>query len=505
MDVLHNLMMGLSVASTPMNLLYCFIGVIVGTIIGALPGIGPSAGIALLVPLTFGADPTASIIMLCGIYYGAMYGGSITSILINVPGDSASVMTTMDGYPMAKAGRAGAALGMSTFSSFIAGTFSVIVFMFLAPALASYAVSFGPAEYFALMILGLTTLASLTGDSPSKGFLSAFIGLFLSVIGSDLVEGVQRYTFGSLHLYGGLDFIVLAMGVFGIAELLQAEEEGEMLDITKVDLRWRSFLPTKKDWKDSAWGITEGSVLGFFIGMLPGAGATIASFITYGVAKSTSKHPELFGKGAIEGVAAPEAANNSAAVGAMVPMLTLGVPGSGSTAVMLGALMMLGLTPGPMLFQQRPDFIWGLIGSMYIGNILLVILCIVAVPLFVKMLKVPSAILNAIVMAFIFIGTYSINNSMFDVLLAAGFGAMGYVMKKLNYPAAPMVLALVLGNLMENSLRQSLIISDGSLAIFFQKPISFTILVISFIIILWPLFKLAWRKMFNSKSRAAGI
>lgn len=500
MDVIQNLMMGLSVAADPTNLLYCFIGVLVGTIIGALPGIGPSAGIALLVPLTFGADPTSAIIMLCGIYYGAMYGGSITSILINVPGDSASVMTTMDGYPMAKAGRAGAALGMSAFASFIAGTFSVVAFMFMAPALAKYALSFGPPEYFALMILGLTTLAGLTGKSPAKGFMSAFVGLFFAVIGADLVEGVQRFTFGSMHLYGGLDFIILAMGVFGIAELLQPDEAGEKLKLEKKDLNWRKFFPTKKDWKKSAFGITEGSIIGFFVGMLPGAGATIASFITYGIAKNASKEPELFGKGAIEGVAAPEAANNSAAVGAMVPMLTLGVPGSGSTAVMLGALMMLGLSPGPMLFTQHPDFIWGLIGSMYIGNILLVILCIFAVPLFVKMLEVPSGILNAIVMAFIVIGTYSLNNSLFDVLLATGFGAMGYVMKKLDYPAAPMVLALVLGNLLENSLRQSLIISDGSLVIFAQKPISLGILIVSFLVIAWPILKMAFKKLFGGKS-----
>lgn len=505
MDVMQNLMMGLSVAADPINLLYCLVGVIVGTIIGALPGIGPSAGIALLVPLTFGANPTAAIIMLAGIYYGAMYGGSITSILINVPGDSASVMTTMDGYPLAKAGRAGAALGMSAFASFIAGTFSVVAFMFLAPTLAKFALSFGPPEYFALMILGLTTLAGLTGSSPAKGFLSAFVGLFFAVIGSDLIEGTERFTFGSLHLFGGLDFIILAMGVFGIAELLQSEEEGEMLKVKKDDLRWRKFFPNKQDWKKSAFGITEGSIIGFFIGMLPGAGATIASFITYGIAKNGSKNPELFGKGAIEGVAAPEAANNSAAVGAMVPMLTLGVPGSGSTAVMLGALMMLGLSPGPMLFTQHPDFIWGLIGSMYIGNIILVILCIVAVPLFVKMLKVPSGILNAIVMAFIVIGTYSLNNAIFDVLLATGFGAMGYVMKKLKYPAAPMVLALVLGNLLENSLRQSLILSDGSLAIFFQKPIAFGILVVSFLVIVWPLFKSVWRTIFKGKSGGSNL
>ena len=490
METFQNLIFGLSVAAAPINLLYCIIGVISGTVIGALPGLGPSAGIAILLPLTFGQDPVAGIILLAGIYYGAMYGGSITSILINTPGDSAAVMTTLDGYPLAQQGRAGAALGMAAFASFLGGTACVVAFMYLAPALAKFALSFGPPEYFALMLLGLTTIAGMTGNSPSKGFIAALFGLFFAIVGVDLVQAVPRYTFGVRELFGGIDFIPLAMGVFGIAEILLSSECKDVtVKIDKKEISWRKIFPTAHDWTVSAWHIVRGTVIGFFIGMLPGAGATIASFISYGVAKSTSKHPEEFGKGAIEGVAAPECANNAASVGAMVPMLTLGVPGSGSTAVMLGALMMFGLTPGPLLFQNNPEFVWGLIGSMYIGNIFLIIFMVMAVPFFVKMLEVPRAILNGVVMSFILIGAFSLNNSMFDVGMTIGFGVLGYFMKKLDYPGAPMVLALVLGKLLENSLRQSLIISDGNPGIFFSRPISGVIMFFALAAIVWPIIK----------------
>lgn len=491
METLSNLLVGLSVAADPINLLYVTVGVIAGMIIGALPGLGPSAGIAILLPLTFGVQPVAGIIMLAGIYYGAMYGGSITSILINVPGDSASVMTTLDGYPMALAGRGGAALGMSAFASFIGGTICVVVFMYLAPALAKVALSFGPPEYFALMALGLTTLAGMTGKYPLKGFLAAVVGLFLSVVGLDLVTGLPRYTFGWRQLFGGVDFITAAMGLFGIAEILVTAEEAQTntFVVPKSELRWRKLFPTLKDWAVSAWHILHGTVVGFFIGILPGAGATIASFISYGIAKSTSRHPEKFGKGAIEGVAAPEAANNAASVGAMVPLLTLGVPGSASTAVMMGALLMFNLRPGPLLFERNPEFVWGLIGSMYIGNVMLIVLSLVAIPVFVRILQVPRPLLNSVVMAFILLGTYSLNNSMFDVVMAVFFGLVGYVMKKMEIPAAPLVLALVLGNLLENSLRQSLILSNGSPAIFFNRPISASLMAVALAAVAWPALK----------------
>jgi len=501
-ETFKNLAMGLSVATDPINLLYCFIGVVFGIFVGALPGLGPSAGIAILLPLTFGTDPVAGIIMLAGIYYGAMYGGSITSILINTPGDSAAVMTTLDGYPLAKQGRAGQAMVMAAFASIIGGTICVILFMFLAPALAGFAVTFGPPEYFALMVLGLTTVGGMTGKYPVKGYISALVGLFIATIGLDLVQGIPRYTFGTYELYEGIDFIPVAMGLFGIAELLVVSEEGERIKIDKKQLSWRKQLPTKEDWKHSLPHIGRGTGLGFFIGMLPGAGATIASFISYGVAKKVSKRGDKFGTGVIEGVAAPESANNAASIGALVPMITLGVPGSGSTAVMLGALMMFGLRPGPMLFENNPDFVWGLIGSMYIGNVLLLILALLAVPLFVKILNVSSPILKAVVMGFILMGAYSLNNSMFDVGLTLFFGALGFLMKKLEFPATPMVLALVLGNLLETSLRQSMIISNGNPAIFFTRPISGTILAIAILAVIWPFIKKGFNRL-RGKAKAA--
>lgn len=503
MEVLQNLAMGFQVAAEPINLLYCLIGVVFGVLIGALPGLGPSAGLAILLPLTFGMDPVAGIIMLAGIYYGSMYGGSITSILINVPGDPSSVATTLDGYAMAKKGRAGAALGISAFGSFIAGTGGVIVFTFLAPVIAEFALRFGPPEYFALMVLGLTTIAGLTGKQPTKGYISAFLGLFFATVGLDLVQGIPRFTMGNWNLFEGIDFIPVAMGLFGIAEILTSDDDLSELKVDKKDVTFRKVLPTREDWKYSLPHIGSGSVLGFFVGMLPGAGATIASLMAYGVAKKTSKRGDQFGTGVIEAVAAPEAANNSASVGAMVPMLTLGVPGSGSTAVMLGALMMFGLTPGPLLFENNPDFVWGLVGSMYIGNILLVILSTACIYWFVKILRCPTPILNAVVMAFILIGAYSLNNSMFHVGLTVFFGAVGYFMKKLDYPSAPMVLALVLGTLLETSLRQSLIISNGSPMIFFNRPISGSLLIFSILVVLWPLLRKLFRLAVPGKKTAA--
>ncbi|MBE3572577.1 MAG: tripartite tricarboxylate transporter permease [Moorella humiferrea] len=486
MDTFSNLIMGLSVALQPINLLYTLIGVITGILVGVLPGLGPSGGLAILLPLTFGVNPVSAIMLLAGIYYGAMYGGSITSIIIGVPGDPASVMTTIDGHKLALQGRAGAALGMACFASFIGGTLSVIAFTFLAPALASVTLSFGPPEYFALMVLGLTTLAGMTGKDPLKGFMSAAFGLFLASIGLDLVSGLPRFSFGRPELYTGIDFIVVAMGVFGIAEVL-VKEETQGTNNVKMDLRLTKLFPTLQDWAASFWHIVGSTPLGFFIGMLPGAGATIATFISYGTAKRFSRDPEKFGEGTIEGVAAPECANNAAAIGAFIPLLTLGVPGSASTAVMMGALLMLGLRPGPLLFSQNPDFIWGLIGSMYIGNLVLVILMLLAIPLITRILTVPLAILNPIVVAFVLVGAYTLNNSYFDVFLTILFGAIGYFMKKTEIPAAPMILALVLGNLLENSMRQSLIISNGNPMIFISRPIAGVILIIAMAFVVIPL------------------
>lgn len=490
MEIIKNLLYGLSIAVTPFNLLYCFIGVVAGVIIGALPGLGPSVGIAVLIPLTFGTNPVTAIIMLCGIYYGAMYGGSITSILINTPGDSAAVMTSLDGYPLAKKGQAGRALGMAAFSSIIGGSVGIIALMMLAPSIAKFALSFGPPEYFAVMLLGLTTISGLTGDNTIKGLISALLGLFLACVGLDVVQGMPRFTFGIWELYEGVDFIPAVMGLYGIAEVIFAASlKDDEIKIDNMDVGWRKLLPSKEDWRYSAPHIARGTGLGFLIGALPGAGATIAAILSYTMAKKVSKRGSEFGTGVIEGVAAPESANNAASMGAMVPLITLGVPGSGSTTVMLGALMMLGLRPGPLLFDQNPEFVWGLIGSMYIGNIILLVLAIAGVPLFIKVLEVPKPILNACIMSFILIGSYSLTNNMFNVILTILFGILGFFMKKLDFPATPMVLSLVLGSLMENSLRQSLIMSNGNPMVFFTRPVSCIVIAISIVAVVYPIIK----------------
>lgn len=505
MDVLSNLATGFSVLANPINILYCLFGVTFGVIIGALPGLGPSMGIAVLLPLTYGMTPVTGIIMLCGIYYGAMYGGSISSILINTPGDSAAVMTTLDGYPLAKKGRAGQALGMAAFASILGGTVCVVIFMFLAPVVASFALAFGPADYFALMLLGLTSIAGMTGKSPAKGFLSALFGLFFSTVGLDLVIGVERFTLGIPYLDEGIDFIPVAMGLFGIAEVITAKEASSKIVVSKDQLKFRNLFPSKEDWKVSWPHLVRGTGLGFFIGMLPGAGATIASFLSYDLAKRTSKRGNEFGTGVIEGVAAPECANNAASIGAMVPMLTLGVPGSGSTAIMLGALMMFGMRPGPQLFTSNPDFAWGLIASMYVGNFLLLILATSCVPLFVKILKVKKPVLDAIVVGFILIGSYALNNSLFNVGLTVFFGAVGYFMKKLEIPTAPMVLAIVLGYLTETSLRQALIITSGSVFGLFSSPLTCVIFLLAVLLAFGtPIQNLIKRVFSRNRKEAAG-
>ena len=473
-----------------MNLLYCLVGVMAGTMIGVLPGLGPSAGLAVLLPLTFGMDPTAGIILLAGIYYGSMYGGSLTSIMINTPGAPSSVATAIDGYQMTLKGRVGPAMGMDAFASFIGGSVGIIIFTFLAPALANFAIAFGPPEYFALMVLGLSALVSMAGDDPIKGYISAFIGLFLAMIGLDLVTGQPRFTFDSLRLMGGFNFIPVTMGLFGISEIIISSVGKEKkLVIPTENLRLRKLLPTLQDWKESRIGLVVGSTVGAAIGVLPGAGATIASFIAYDSTKKLAKNKEEFGNGAIAGVAAPESANSASSILSMVPMLTLGVPGSASTAIMMGALLMFGMRPGPLLFDNNPDFVWGLVGSMYIGNFFLIIASLALVPLFARIVLVPRGVLNAIVMAFILIGAYSLDNSMFTVYLTLIFGVIGVILKYLKIPVVPMVLALVLGRLMEISLRQSMIMSQGSPTIFFTRPISGTLMVITIVAILYPIIK----------------
>jgi putative tricarboxylic transport membrane protein len=492
MDILNHILFGLGVALQPVNLLFCFIGVLIGTLVGVLPGLGPVAAISLLLPATFHAPPVASIIMLSGIYYGAMYGGSTTSILVNIPGEAASVVTCFDGYQMARRGRAGPALGIAAFGSFIAGTLGVIGLAFFAPPLAAMALKFGPPEYFSLMVLGLTVLTFLAGSSMLKSLMMACVGVIIGNIGLDLVTAQPRFTFGLNILLDGVGLVPLVMGLFGISEvLLNVEEKISEREIFKTELK--GLLPTLRDWKESFWPMVRGSVLGFFLGILPGGGAVISSFVSYGVEKKFSKHPEEFGKGAIAGVAGPEAANNSATAGAFIPLLTLGLPSNAVMAILLGALMIYGMPPGPKLISSHPQLFWGTISSMYIGNLMLLILNLPLIGLWVRILKIPYPILSPLILLFCLIGAYSLNNNAGEIGLMLFFGVLGYLMKKFKYDGAPLVLAMVLGPLMDQSLRQSLLMSGGSGSIFFTRPICLVILAAVVVIFLLPLIPLFGR------------
>ncbi|HUL36778.1 MAG TPA: tripartite tricarboxylate transporter permease [Thermodesulfobacteriota bacterium] len=485
MDILHHILYGLGVAVQPLNLLFCFIGVLIGTLVGVLPGLGPVAAISLLLPATFRASPVASIIMLSGIYYGAMYGGSTTSILVNIPGEAASVVTCFDGYQMARKGRAGPALGIAAFGSFIAGTFGVVGLAFMAPPLAAMALKFGPPEYFSLMVLGLTVLTFLAGGSMLKSLMMACFGVVVGNVGLDLITARPRFTFGWDILLDGVGLIPVVMGLFGISEvLLNVEERLSEREIFKT--KFKGLLPNLQDWKESIWPIIRGSVLGFFLGILPGGGAVISSFVSYGVEKKLSKHPEEFGKGAIAGVAGPESANNSATAGAFIPLLTLGLPSNAVMAILLGALMIYNMPPGPKLITSHPDLFWGVISSMYIGNIMLLVLNLPLIGVWVKILKVPYPVLFPLILLFCLIGAYSLNNNPAEIGLMLIFGILGYLMKKFKYDGAPLVLAMVLGPLMDNSLRQSLLMSGGSGTIFFTRPICLIIFGMVAIILLLP-------------------
>jgi putative tricarboxylic transport membrane protein len=484
LDFLSNLALGFSVALTPFNIMMAVAGVMVGILIGALPGVGPPSGVAMLLPLTFGMDPTSGIIMLAALYAGTMYGGTITAVLINTPGESASVVTCLDGYQMALQGRAGPALGIAAIGSFIAGTVGVVLLMLVSPLLARWALSFGPPETFALMLLGLTTCTLLAGEDPLKGYISMVAGLMLAMVGFDIISGDARYGFGINEMMDGIDFLPVAIGLFGLGEVLAGAEQKAQMAMGR--LRLRDVLPGMADWVRSRWAIVRGTVLGFSVGVLPGAGPTVASFLSYTVEKKVSKHPEQFGRGAIEGVAGPESANNAAATAAMVPMLTLGIPGSATTAIMLGGLMMWGLRPGPMLFEKNPQFVWGLIASQYIANVLLLILSTVFIPLFVRAVRIPYSILMPLIVVFCITGAYSLKNNVWDVGQMLVFGVIGYVMKKLGYSPAALVLALVLGPLAERALRQSLIISDAGLAIFFLRPIAAVLTIAALVAVAVP-------------------
>lgn len=496
MDTLANIFLGFSLALTPVNIFWCTVGVVLGTAVGVLPGLGTPATIAILLPLTFQMNPTTGIIMMAGIYYGSKYGGSTTSILLNLPGETASVVTCLDGYQMARQGRAGAALGISAIASFVAGTVGVLGLMLVAPPLARFALRFGPPEYFALMTLGLTMVTFLAGKSMVKGLIAALFGLWLAMIGTDRFTADSRFVFGRLELLDGIDFIVASIGIFAVGEVLVNLEEKTKIDLFTVPKGLRNLMPTWQDIKDCRFAFLNGSVVGFFIGIIPGAGASIASFLSYGLEKAVSKHPEKFGNGAIEGVAAPEGANNSETGGALVPLFTLGIPGSNSTAMLLAALTLWGLRPGPLLIQEHPETFWGLVASMYVGNIMLLILNLPLVPMWAQILRIPYYVLYPMILGISFIGVYAVNNSMFDVWLLAIFGLLGYLMKKLDFPAAPLILAIVLGGRAEETFRQSLIMSGGAMSIFWTRPLTVLMLSLALALLAAPFFRSVrqWQK-----------
>ena len=478
--VLENIVLGSSVAFSTANLLYCFTGVFIGTLIGVLPGIGPAGTISLLLPITYGISPVSAIIMLAGIYYGAQYGGSITSILVNIPGEATTVVTCLDGYQMARQGRAGPALGISAFGSFFAGTIGTVILMFIAQPLAEFGLKFGPPEYFSLMVFALTMLAYFARGSMVKAIIMAVFGIGVSQIGMDVVTGKVRFTFGMTPLEDGVGLVPLVMGLFGIGEILTNLEQLGGVEVFKAKIK--GLFPNLKDWRDSAGPILRGSFLGFFLGVLPGGGGIISTFLSYALEKRISKRPETFGTGAIEGVAGPESANNASSSGAFIPLFTLGLPSNPITALLLGALMIHGLQPGPFLITKHPEVFWGTIMSMYIGNVLLLILNLPLIGLWVKLLKIPYRFLFPFLLFFCVIGSYSINNSTFDVLIMFIFGIIGYLFKKFGYEIAPLVLAFVLGPMLENSLRQSLLMSGGSLSVFTTRPISIVCLAIALLI-----------------------
>jgi putative tricarboxylic transport membrane protein len=481
MDMLNSLLYGFSIVCQPNNLLFIFLGCLTGTFIGVLPGIGPVGSMAMLLPITYHMTPVSAIITMAGIYYGAMYGGSTTSILMNIPGEASSIVTCFDGYQMAKQGRAGAALGMAAFASFIAGTVGLIGLMVFAVPLASFALRFGPPEYFSMVILGLTFVVYMAQGSLLKAFIMGCFGFILNGVALDPIFATARMDFNIVELYDGIGLAPMAMGIFGVAEILSSIEEEVNLEMIKTKIK--GLLPTRSDWFQARWAIVRGSVLGFFLGVLPGGGAVLASFFSYTVEKKFAKEPERFGKGAIEGVAGPEAANNSASAGAFVPLLTLGIPTNAVMAMLFGAFIIHGIKPGPFLLTDHPEIFWGVISSMYIGNIMLLLLNLPLIPLWVKLLKVPQSILFPLILFFCIIGSYSINNSVVDVIIMVGSGVLGYLLKKFNYEAAPLLLAYILGPLCEVNFRQSMILSKGGFSIFFTRPISAAMLIFSFLLI----------------------
>lgn len=485
MELIQSVLYGFSVSLQPGNLFACLVGVFIGTLIGVLPGIGSVATMSLLFPATYSMSATSSLIMMAGIYYGAMYGGSTTSILVNIPGEAASVVTCLDGYQMARQGRAGPALGIAAFGSFIAGTLSVVGIMLLAPPLAKIALQFGPPEIFGLLLLGFTMVTYLSGGSKLKAAAMAFLGLFLGTVGLDPILATPRFTYGTITLMDGIGLVPMVMGLFGIAEVLLNIEQGLRQEVFKTQIK--GLLPTRQDWRDSAGPITRGSFLGFFLGILPGMGTIIPSFISYAMERRISKHPERFGAGAIEGVAGPESANNAATGGSMIPLLTLGIPPNVVMAVLLGTFLIHGVQPGPLLVKEHPEIFWGVIMSMYVGNVMLLVLNLPLIGLWVQLLKVPYRLLFPLILLFCMIGVYTVSGNIWDMVIMLVFGMVGYIMKKFDYEPVPLVLSFVLGRMAEESIRQSLVLSRGSLMIFFERPLTRLFLCAAIIVVVLPL------------------
>ena len=484
MDLLSNLALGFQTAVSPATLLYCFIGVFVGTLIGVLPGIGALSTISLLLPLTYHLDPTAAVVLLAGVYYGAQYGGSTASILLNLPGTPSSAVACLDGYPMSRQGRAGVALFMTSAASFIGATIGVLLMTLFTPAIADLGLKFGPYEYFAMMLLGLIAASTLASGSPVKGMAMVVLGLLLGMIGTDVQTGQQRFDFGIPELTDGLNLVALAMGVFGVSEVVNSinrvKRAGEGNRISM-----RAMWPTRKDWREAALPMLRGSGIGSFFGALPGTGAGIASFMAYATEKRISRTPERFGKGAIEGLASSEAANNAAAQTAFVPTMSLGIPGDAVMALMIGALIIHGIQPGPMMISEQPAMFWGLIASFVIGNLMLVILNIPLIGVWVAILRIPYRVLYPAILVFIALGVYSVNNNSFDIMMVALAGVFGYALSVLRFEVAPLLLGFVLGPLMEEHLRRALLLARGDPMVFVQRPISLGLLVACALIVVW--------------------
>jgi putative tricarboxylic transport membrane protein len=502
MGPFEGILYGFGIALTPANLLACFVGVLVGTIVGVLPGIGPVGAMALLLPSTFALDPATALIMLAGIYYGSMYGGSTTSILVNVPGEAASVVTAIDGYQMARQGRAGAALTVAAVGSFVAGSVGVVGIVLFASWLAEAALTFGPPEYFALAVAGLAVLSRLSGGSVIMSLLMVGFGLAIGTVGMEPISGVRRFTFGSVQLSQGIELVPVIMGLYGVAEVLALAEEGARRAVV-TSVRLRELFPTRGEWRRSGWPIARGSVVGFVTGLVPGPASVLATFVSYVLERRLSKTPERFGQGAIEGVAGPETANNAATAGAMVPLLSLGIPFSPATAILLGALVIHGIQPGPLMMAQKPEVFWGVVASMYVGNVLLLILNLPLVGVFVSVLRTPQHVLSTLVLLLCLVGAYSLNNSPLDLWVLVGFGLVGYLFRKLQVDPAPLIIAVVLGPMMEKTLRQTLFMAHGDWRLLLFRPLSLTLLALGAAVLVAPPLVSAWRRRAAAPTVAA--